>query len=88
MHFLHHSFPKLTPRRHDLIRIHDLFQFQCAVHGFDFHPSIGAQLKLADHIRHFEFHHFGMRIRGDDGIALSLIRDGQGHQRGMPALAR
>ena len=29
-----------------------------------------------------------MRIRGDDGIALSLIRHGQGHERGMPAFAR
>ena len=29
-----------------------------------------------------------MRIRGDDGIALALIRDRQRHQRGMPSLAR
>ena len=29
-----------------------------------------------------------MRIRGDDGIALSLIQDGQGHQQGMPSIAR
>ena len=29
-----------------------------------------------------------MRICRDDGITLSLIRDGQGHERGMPTFAR
>ena len=38
-------------------------------------------------IRHAEFDDLGMRIRGDDAIALSLIRDGQGHQSGILTIA-
>ena len=48
MDFLHHSFPKQTPRRHGLIGIHDLFQFHRVESGFEIRKSIDARRILAD----------------------------------------
>ena len=57
---------------------HDIFQFHRILLGLKTDPSILPQVIFARELRHAEGHDFGMRIRGDDGIALSLIRDGQG----------
>ena len=88
VHCLHHSLPKQVAQRDRLFRTHDLFQFHMALLGLKTDPSIRPVDIFSRHVRHGEFDDFCMRIRGDDGIALSFIRDGQGHQRGMLTLAR
>ena len=66
---------------------HNIFQFHIVLLGFETHSSIVPVDVFSRQIRHAEFDDFGMKIRGDDAIALSLIRDGQGHQSGILTIA-
>ena len=67
---------------------YDIFQFHRILLGLKTDLFILPQDLFARQVRDVKGHDFGVRIRGDDGIALALVRDGQGHQRGMPTLAR
>ena len=78
VHFLHHALPKQVAQRDRLFRTHDLIQFHMALLGLETDLSIRPCAEFSSHERDVEFDDLGMRIRGDDGIALSLIRDGHG----------